>query len=369
MKAAIDARLKYYRPGGIAEYVRHLVCALAELDTDNRYAVVHHMRDRETLAPAPNFYRVSTVTPSHHRWERWLLAAELLPRRFDLYHTGEGILPQRVARHHIITVHDVHYLHYPQHMTAASRRYYNEQITRSVRQADCIMVPSQATKADLITLLDVPAEKITFHPLGVHEMFRPVEAESVADVRARYNLPAVYLLFVGTFEPRKNLPGLFAAYALMRESMSDAPPLVLVGRRGWLMDDIDAAAERYGLRESLRWIENAPRADLPALYSGARLLAVPSHYEGFGLTALEAMACGTPPVASDRGSLPEVVDDAGLKVDPDDPAELADALRTLLTDDTLHADLRARGLARARTYTWQRTASIVLEVYRRFGAV
>jgi len=369
MNIAIDARLKYYRPGGIAEYVRHLVQALAELDTGNRYAVIHHARDQETLAPGPNFQRVSTVTPSHHRWERWLLAAELLPHRFDLYHTGEGILPQRVARHHVITVHDVHYLHYPQYMTAASRRYYNGQITRSVQMADAILVSSQATKTDLIARLEVPPEKITAHPLGVDDMFRPIDAESVGAVRARYNLPADYLLFVGTFEPRKNLPGLFAAYALLRESMADAPPLVLVGRKGWLMDDINAAIERHGLQSSLRWIEGAPRADLPALYSGARLLAVPSHYEGFGLTALEAMACGTPPVASNRGSLPEVVDDAGLQVDPDDPAALAGALGALLTDDALHAELRARGLARAKTYTWQRTAAIVLEVYRRLGAV
>lgn len=369
MNTAIDTRLKYFRPGGIAEYVRHLIGALAELDSSTRYAVIHHVRDRETLAPAPNFRRISTLTPSHHRWERWMLAAELMPRRFDLYHTPEGILPERVARRHIITVHDVHYLHYPQYMTAASRRYYNDQITRSVRMADGILVSSQATKSDLIKLLNVPSDKIVSHSLGVNEMFRPASKEAIAAVRARYELPADYLLFVGTFEPRKNLPGLFAAYALLREQIPNAPPLVLVGRKGWLMDEIEAAVEQHHLQESLRWLENAPRADLPALYSGARLLAVPSHYEGFGLTALEAMACGTPPVVSNRASLPEVVGDAGLQVDPDDPAALADALRALLTDDALHAELRARGLARAATFTWQRTAAKALEVYQKFAAL
>lgn len=369
MRIAIDARLNYYRPGGIVEYVRHLIAALAELDRANQYAVVHHLRDRETLSRAPNFRRVSTVTPSHHRWERWLLAAELAPRRFDLYHTPEGILPQHAARRHIITVHDVHYLHYPQYMTAASRRYYNEQITRSVHMADAILVPSQATKADLVALLDASPDKIAPHPLGVHSMFRPASEEAITAARARYDLPADYLLFVGTFEPRKNLPGLFAAYALLCQEMADAPPLVLVGRKGWLMDDINAAVERHQIQNRLRWIENAPRADLPALYSGARLLAVPSHYEGFGLTALEAMACGTPPLASDRGSLPEVVGDAGLQVDPDDPAALAGAMRELLTDDALHADLRSRGLARAATFTWERTASTALDVYQRVAAL
>lgn len=369
MIIAIDARLKYYRPGGIAEYVRHLLGALATLDTRTRYAVVHHFRDKETLTPGPNFRRVSTITPSHHRWEHWLLAAEILPRRIDIYHTPEGILPQRVARRHIITVHDVHYLHYPQYMTADSRRYYNDQITRSVRQADAILVPSEATKADLVALLNVPAEKITTHMLGVHEMFHPVSPEAVAAVRARYHLPDDYLLFVGTFEPRKNLPGLFAAYALLREELPDVPPLVLVGRKGWLMDEINAAVEQHRLHDALRWIEDAPRTDLPALYAGARVLAVPSHYEGFGLTVVEAMACGTPPVISNRASLPEVAGDAALQIDPDDPAALADALRALLTDDALHAELRARGLARAATFTWERTAAAVLDVYRKVAAL
>lgn len=369
MRAAIDARLKYYRPGGIAEYTRHLVCALAERDAETHYTVVHHVRDPETLTPGPNFHRVSTLTPSHHRLERWLLTAELLPHRFDLYHTPEGILPQRAARHEIITVHDVHYLHFPQYMTAASRRYYNDQITRSTRRATCILVPSEATRADLVTLLGVPSEKIVTHALGVDDEFRPAGEDALAAMRARYKLPEAYLLFVGTFEPRKNLPGLFAAYARLRADLPDAPPLALVGRRGWLMDDIGAAVKQHALEPHLRWITDAPRADLPALYSGARLLALPSHYEGFGLTALEAMACGTPPVVSDRGSLPEVVGDAGLLVDPGDPEALADALRRLLADDALRNELRARGLKRAAEFTWRRTAATVLETYRRVAAL
>ena len=226
-------------------------------------------------------------------------------------------------------------------MTVDSRRYYNDQITRSVRQADAILVPSEATKADLVALLNVPAEKVTTHMLGVHEMFHPVSPEAVAAVRARYHLPDDYLLFVGTFEPRKNLPGLFAAYALLREELPDVPPLVLVGRKGWLMDEINAAVEQHRLHDALRWIEDAPHTDLPALYAGARVLAVPSHYEGFGLTVVEAMACGTPPVISNRASLPEVAGDAALR-STGRPGGLA--MCALLTDDALHAE-SARGLA------------------------
>ncbi|MCZ7540676.1 MAG: glycosyltransferase family 4 protein [Anaerolineae bacterium] len=196
-------------------------------------------------------------------------------------------------------------------------------------------------------------------------MFQPAPPEVIQACRARWGLPAQYLLFVGTFEPRKNIPTLLHAYDRLRRDLPGAPPLVLAGRRGWLYDDIHRTAEALALGDHLIWVENPPRDDLPALYSGAAALALPSHYEGFGLTALEAMACGTPPVVSDRSSLPEVVGEAGLRVNPDDADSIADALRRLLTDSALRDTLRDAGLARAATFTWRRTAEIVREVYAR----
>jgi glycosyltransferase involved in cell wall biosynthesis len=230
--------------------------------------------------------------------------------------------------------------------------------------ADHILVDSNATRDDLGNLLNVPGDKITVHMLGVNAAFRPLPEDLVTDCRARLGLPTTYILFVGTFEPRKNIPGLLAAYHLLRQTAPDAPPLVLVGRRGWLYDDIYTQAEALKLVDHLIWLENAAWDDLPAIYSGARLLALPSHYEGFGLTPLEAMACGTPSVTSNRGSLPEVVGETGLLVDPDNPAQIADAIQRLLQDDDLHTRLREAGLKRAGTFTWRRTAEIVLDTYR-----
>jgi len=200
--------------------------------------------------------------------------------------------------------------------------------------------------------------------LGVDQDFRPLPAAEIDPVRARLGLPKSYILFVGTFEPRKNIPGLLDAYRLLCQDLPDAPPLVLVGRRGWLDDDIFQQVKTLGLAPHVVWIENAARGDLPAIYSGADVLALPSHYEGFGLTALEAMACGTPPVVANRSSLPEVVGDAGLLVDPDDPAAIAGALRTVLLDDSLREALGRAGVTRAAGFTWRRTAEVVLDVYR-----
>lgn len=365
MRIGIDARLNYYRPGGSAEYTRHLIQELPALDPMTAYGLIQNYRDTQVFSLAPNTRRISTYTPCHHRLERWSLSVELARCRLDLLHSPDMIPPWRGARQHVITIHDLHFLHYPQFMTAESLHYYKDQIAWAVHHADHILVSSQATLTDLVNLLAVPLEKITVDMLGVDPSFMPLPQKVVEDCRTRLGLPESYILFVGTFEPRKNIPGLLDAYHLLRADLPDAPPLVMVGRRGWLYEDIFARVEALHLADHILWLENAPQSDLPALYNGAAALALPSHYEGFGLTALEAMACGTPPVASNRSSVPEVVGNAGLLVDPDSPGEISAALRQVLSDSALRERLRAAGLERAAGFTWQKTAEVVLQVYHR----
>ena len=367
MHIVIDARLAYYRQGGIANYIRHLVRELPPLDPDTSYTVLHSRKHTAALAAppyAPNVVRAALWTPCHHRLEPYALSAELLPRRLDLLHSPDSIPPRWGARRYVITVHDLNFLHYPRFLTAEARRYYNGQIARAVRQAHHILADSQATKADLVDLLGVPAEKVTVHMLGVEEVFTPQPLAAVEKALAQFALPAGYILFVGTFEPRKNLPGLLQAYRRLADDLPDAPPLVLAGRRGWLYDETFAEVGRLGLSARVRWLEDVPQSLLPALYSGASVFVMPSFYEGFGLPALEAMACGTPAVVSDRASLPEVVGPAGFLVDPDDVESIAHGLRAVLTDSALRGQLIGAGLMRAHTFTWRRTAEVVLGVYR-----
>jgi glycosyltransferase involved in cell wall biosynthesis len=363
MRIGIDARLNHYRPGGSAEYTRHLILELGKLDQANQYFILHHAKGQETYTPGPNFRRVNLYTPCHHRLERWSLSAEIARLRLDVLHSPDAIPPAFGAQRRITTIHDLHYLYYPQFMTADSRRYYNDQIAWAVKTADHILVSSHSTQHDLMELLHVPADKMTVHVLGVNEIFHPQPPDIVQVCRVKYHLPKSYILFVGTFEPRKNLPGLFEAYHLLRQDIPDLPPLVLAGRRGWLYDDIFAKAEELKLHDCLIWLENLPTDDLPALYTGADMLVLPSHYEGFGLPALEAMACGTVPVASNRSSLPEVVGDGGLLIEPDDPAAIAEAIRRILFDPALRDQLRQKGLAQAARFTWEQTARSALAVY------
>ncbi|NJO83523.1 MAG: glycosyltransferase family 4 protein, partial [Blastochloris sp.] len=248
-----------------------------------------------------------------------------------MYSTRPILFRRGVARkHYVITVHDLNFLYYPQFLTADSRRYYNGQINAAVRRADHILSDSEATKHDMITMLGVPADKITVHMLGVDEAFKPASPAERLRVREHLALPDAYFLFVGTFEPRKNIVGLLKAYADLLKTHLDAPCLVLAGQRGWLFDETMAKIEQLGLSSRVLWRENVAQADLPVLYSMACALVLPSFYEGFGLPALEAMACGTVPIVSDRASLPEVVGDVGLQIDPDDPASLLAAMARVL---------------------------------------
>lgn len=367
MRIGIDARLIYYRAGGIAAYTQRIIEALAAIDRQTDYHILQSRKDSRRLQPGPNFSCASLWTPCHHRLEKWTLAAELMPLRLDILHSPDFIPPLWGARRFVITVHDLNFLHYPQFLTAESRRYYNGQIRRAVRQADHILADSEATRHDLVHMLGVPPEQITVHMLGVDPRFKPLPEEEIAAACQQLDLPRGFILFVGTFEPRKNIPGLLAAYRRLREECPSAPPLVLAGRRGWLADDLEAEVERLGLDSHIFWRENIPPALLPALYNAASLLATPSFYEGFGLPALEAMACGTPTLVANRGSLPEVVGDSGLLVNPDDPDAIAEGLRRLLTDSGLRERLRTTGLARAGQFTWKRTASIVHRVYQQIA--
>lgn len=365
MHIGIDTRLTYYRTGGISTYMRRLVTALEVLDTQNHYTI---FQSRKANMPASNRFQSAKLwTPCHHRIERLALSLELARFRLDVLHSPDFIPPIRGAKHHIITVHDLTFLHYPQHLTQDARRYYNNQISRAVNQATHILADSKATKTDLVTMLDVPPEKITVHMLGVDERFRPMNQEALLATQAKFDLPDDYILFVGTFEPRKNILGLLEAYRLLLQDLPDAPPIVLVGKQGWLFDKTMLKIKELDLGNHIFWRQNIDDSDLPAIYGLAAVLVLPSFYEGFGFPALEAMACGTVPIVSNRSSLPEVVGDVGMQFDPDDRIAIKNALYHALSDLEWRQIHRQQGLERAKTFKWSTTAEIVLKVYHAAG--
>jgi glycosyltransferase involved in cell wall biosynthesis len=328
------------------------------------WTIIQSRKDSRTLVKG---LRVNAWTPCHHRLERWTLGGELLLHRMSLLHSPDFIPPAFGARRMVITVHDLSFVHFSQCLAPQALRHYAGQIEWAISRADHILADSNQTREDLIQLLSAPPDKVTTVHLAADERFRPLStpADQMSALR-RYGLSPGYVLFVGTLEPRKNIPTLLAAYRRLLDRNGTRVPLVLVGRRGWSVDDIFETVETLQLGRQVRVIDDGVgQESLVELYNGAGVLVLPSFYEGFGLPVLEAMACGTPVVAAHRGSLPEIVGDAGLLINPEDADGLASAIERVLADEGLRSDLIERGYAHASKFTWAETARQTLRVYRR----
>lgn len=281
----------------------------------------------------------------------------------ELIHFPANVgLLHRKARS-VLTVHDLSFFRNPDWYRFERAAYYRFAVRRSVRTASRLIADSSATAQDLREILNVPENRIDVVPLGVDESFRPTTSEEKERVRKKYSLPPRFVLYVGTLEPRKNLVRLIEAWSQISDDCDQ--DLVLAGRRGWKVEPILEAISRSSSKQRIHLPDFVAQEDLPSLLSTANAFVWPSLWEGFGLPPLEAMACGTPVVTSNTSSLPEVVSDSALMVDPQDVDALADAMLNLVTDEELHARLRENGLKRAAEFTWERTASLTLNAYRK----
>jgi len=367
MRIGIDARLIYYSRAGIGQYILNLVQALADVDPQDDFLLLQSFKDRTAIVTQPNFRRISLFTPCHNRFEQWILGLEIAPLRLDVLHSPDFIPPFYRNCRSVITVHDLAFLLYPHFLTRESARYYG-QIDQAVRRTDHIIAVSESTKRDLIRLLGVPEDKISVIYEAAHPLYRPLnDPEGAREVRGRYGIEGDFILFVSTIEPRKNLPTLLRAFRLLLDHYKPRVKLVVAGSKGWLFDEVFSLTEELQLLEHVLFLGPVPAHDLLFLYNEARLLAHPAFYEGFGLPLLEAMACGTPVVASNVASIPEVVGDAALLIEPEDVDGLAVAMWRLMTDEALREELIAKGLRRASRFSWEKAAQETLAIYHRLG--
>ncbi len=365
MRIGIDARLVYYHQAGIGQYILRLTQALAQIDRDDEFILFKSRKDKTHIIDQTNFKQQKLWTPSHHRFERLAMSFELAPHVLDLLHSPDFIPPSRTRFPSVITMHDLAFLLYPRFLTRDSARYYG-QVDLAARQADHIIAVSESTKRDTVRLLGVPESKITVIHEAAHPLFTPVTNEEALErTRTRYQLPPDFILFVSTIEPRKNLPTLLRAFRRLRDHYKSPAMLAIAGNRGWLAEEVDHVLDELKLSDAVRLLGGVPNEELVYLYNAAKLFVLPSFYEGFGLPPLEAMACGTPVIVSKVSSLPEVVGDAGILVEPEDIEGLTVAMWRALTDDNLRREMRAKGLKRAATFSWQRTARETLAVYQK----
>ncbi len=373
MIIGLDYTAAAWQGAGIGRYTRELVRAAVGLDRGVRYTLFYaagglpkgspYIADlRELCAANPNVRaRPIPLTPRQLTviWQRLRLPlrAELLAGHFDILHAPDFVLPPTAART-LLTVHDLTFLVRPECAEAGLRRYLAGAVPRALRRADMVVVDSRATADDLARLLGVAGPRVRLIYPGVDPRFRPMPPAASEPVRAALGLPAQFLLFVGTLEPRKNLSRLIEGFA--RAGLPPELQLLIVGRPGWLYEEAYATVERLGLGSRVRFLNFVDDAHLPALYNLARAFVYPSLYEGFGLPVLEALACGAPVVTAAVSSLPEVAGEAAVLVDPLSVDAIADGLRLALTEATR---LRAAGPPQARRFTWQGAAHALLACY------
>lgn len=379
MRVAIDYSAAVNQRAGIGRLVRNQVRALAELDQVNEYVLLHARPNpgaiREFPA-APNFRRRQLALS-----ERWLailwyrarapFPANALTGPVDLFHSPDFVLPPLRRTAGVVTVHDLAFLVQPECADDNLRAYLEMVVPRSVRRADLVIADSENTRNDVVVLLGVPPERVDVIPGGVEERFAPVsDPTDLQNARRMVGVgDAPFIVAVGVLEPRKNLPRLMDAFAALRSDRKlPDHKLVLGGGRGWRVDGILAHHAASPVRDDILLPGFVPDALLPALYSAADLLAFPSLYEGFGLPLLEAMACGTPVVSSNASCLPEMAEGAALMIDPTRTDDLAHAMFRAIDDTALRQQLRAQGLERAATYTWEGAASRLLAAYQRVAA-
>ena len=350
---------------GTETYSLHLIRALISLGSGHRFRLyTNGATDVPGTSEVPGTWFEIRTIPFPRLWTHLRLSAEMLHRPPDVLFVPAHVLPLIHPRRSVATVHDVGYLFYPEAHPPADRRYLDWSTGWNARRSAAVLADSAATKADLVRAYGVDAAKVHVVYLGRDEALAPVrDPAELARVRARYGIGERYLLYVGTLQPRKNLARLVDAFTrLAGDPALTGVQLVLAGKPGWLADDLAPRVARLGLAGRVLFPGYIADADLPALLSGALAFAFPSLYEGFGIPVLEAQSCGVPVMTSNNSSLPEVAGDAALLVDPHDVDAIAEAMRRLVTDDALRAELVRRGFENVKRFSWEKCARETLAV-------
>ena len=299
------------------------------------------------------------------RWQQWEVPRRAKLTKTDLLHVPGFDAPLWQPCPVILTVHDLIGMLFPANLPPVSRFYWSKWLPFTVRFATHILADSAHTAGDIMRLLKIPPERITVVPFGVDPQYRLLkESQPAQFIRQKYQLSEQFILFVSTLEPRKGLDTLVEAFARLRHTYPKLK-LVLAGQPGWYTERLFAQTNLESVHQDIIFTGYMPDDELVAIYNAATLLAFPSRYEGFGLTVLEAMACGTPVVCSNSASLPEVAGDAAIMVPPDQPDLLAEAIRRVLDDESLRQEMRHKGLAQAAHFTWEQTAQKTLAVYEK----
>ena len=363
MRVAIDARkLHDY---GIGTYVRNLVSELARQDDDAEYVLLCAPADvAELAALGPRFQPRIVRAGNYSAREQWSVPLSLAGARVDLFHAPHYVVPPLTGRF-VVTIHDCIHLRFPQYLPSRGALYYARMMmTQAARRSAKVLTVSQASKDDILHYLRVPSEKVeVIHNALDRRLASEPTPEDVSRVRERFLLTSPYILYTGNIKPHKNVDRLIEAFSILRRGGFEDVKLLIIGDEISKYPNLRRLVHRFQLHQHVRFLGFVPDATLAVLYRLASVFVFPSLYEGFGLPPLEAMAAGAPVVTSNISSLPEVVGDAALLIDPMDAGAISAAMGRVLADPQLRADLIRRGHERITAFSWERSVARVRQVY------
>jgi len=380
MKIGIDGNLAIYEKAGIGKYTTSLIKALLEYDRKNEYVLFFNFfrRPRERMRFIESMVKNSkspykiVISRLPAAWKERLTQASyplknILKVDVDLYHaTYFSGIPKVGYPKMTVTIHDLAFMKYPEHRGKKLSNYYYKRTKQAITKTKKIIVPSLSTKKDLIEYFKISPSKAVVIPEGVDKIFRPIRnKDEVKQHLRKYNIKPDFILSVCTLEPRKNLPRLVQAYALLPHQLQQKYQLVLVGGKGWNNQELVKIIHDLNLKEKVALPGYVAEEDLPYFYNQAKVFVYPSLYEGFGLPVLEALSCGAPVITSNVSSMPEVAGKAAILINPYKEEEIASALRKVLTSEKLRETLSHKGIVQAKKFSWRRTAEATLKVFQK----
>lgn len=373
MRIAIDLSPAIHQKAGLGRYARSLAEQLVTQDRANQYVAFAYGRFHsgalpQSLAALPRL----NVPLDPRPWRMGVWAAHALNLGMeralpsvDLFHATEHLLPRFKNIKTVFTLHDLIFQFFPEYHLPLNRWFLVRAMPHFLQSADAIIAVSKCTKRDAVRIYHLPPEKITVIYEGVNPNLKPeMNTERIAAAREKYAHHQPFLFFVSTIEPRKNIVALVDALKVLH-ARGFPHRLLIAGRKGWLYQATFDHIKQTGMEPFVEFLDYVPDHDLPALFAACDAFVFPSLYEGFGLPPLEAMACGAPVIASNASSLPEILGDAALLVDPRDVGAIADATEHMITSPSLRDELRAKGFAQAAKYSWERAAQQTLQVYEK----
>ena len=364
MRIGIDARkLHDY---GIGTYIRNLLRELAKIDRQSEYVLFTRPQDVAVAATLGENFRAVPDRSGHYSIaEQISIPLGARRERLDLFHATHYVLPLLTPSKTVVTIHDCIHLMFPEYLRhRLGYAYARASLYTAAHKSNRILTVSEASKRDILKFFNVPPEKIVVTPNAIDDRFSaPPSDEHVAETRERYQLSHSYLLYVGNIKPHKNLERLIEAFHLVRMQGRSELELLIIGDEISKLQGLRRAVHKHDIHRYVRFLGYVPDKTLAVLYRLASVFVFPSLYEGFGLPPLEAMASGTPVVTSNVSSLPEVVGDAAVQVDPYSAEAIAHGILTVLRSPHLRSELQARGLKRVQEFSWARSVRRVREVY------